>query len=255
MFRPDYEKFRQIVEDEVREPYFFDPWYNYKLESDEINGIYAEENLPRIPLVLQRQKPTWWPFWPILRIKDRRTTCIVRQGLRDIPQQVYIDIFPYDPVPPFVNEQQNRIFEASKLLLLATTMPWIVKQNLDKGTKFILPQEEIKKFIQLPFRKRALQYEKFMAENYFTPQYLSQFKIFYLDNNPELLFNTLDFENIRYAQFEKIQLPIPVGYDNILTTRYGNWHTPKIFSTPVTDYSADIPYSEYVEKSGFMNRK
>ena len=40
LFRPDYEKFRQIVVDEIRAPYFFDPWYNYKLESDEVNGVY-----------------------------------------------------------------------------------------------------------------------------------------------------------------------------------------------------------------------
>ena len=35
MLRPDYEKFRAIVESEIKPPYLADVWYNYRLEIDE----------------------------------------------------------------------------------------------------------------------------------------------------------------------------------------------------------------------------
>lgn len=253
LLRPDYEKFRQIISEEVRSPYFFVPWYNYRLESDEVNGIIDEAHFPRIPLDLQGRGPTWCPFWPILRLKDSRTTFIVRQGQKAIQQSVYIDIFPFDPVPPFKNEHQDTVFKASSLLFLATIMPWVVKKNISQGHKLVISHKELEKFMQLPFRKRALRWENFNADNFSNSKYVSQVRDLVVIMNPKLIVDVKSFDNMISAKFEKIKVPIPTGYDDILTACYGDWHKPKIFPSPATEYSADIPYREYADKSGFMN--
>ena len=111
----------------------------------------------------------------------------------------------------------------------------------------------MKKFIQQPFRKRALQWEKFNADNFSDSKYVSQIRDIVVIGNPKLIFKIEDFDNIIYVPFEKTRFPVPSGYDDILTAAYGDWHKPKIFNTPVSDYSMDIPYSEYSNKSGFMN--
>lgn len=252
MLRPDYEKFRKVVTEEIREPYFFDPWYNHKLESDEVNGIRNEENLPRIPIKLQQRLPFGWPFWPILRIKDSRTTYIARQGQRDMPQSIFLDIFPFDPVPPFANQKQATIFEAASLLFFATIVPWLIVQHINKNANFVIPKEELQKFIKMPFKARALRWEKFMGDNFFSSQYVSQIRNVRV-HNPKMIFNVKDFDDIVYVPFEKIQFPIPSGYDDILTASYGNWHEPQIFDPHYSDCSCDVPYKEYAQKSRFMN--
>ena len=35
-----------------------------------------------------------------------------------------------------------------------------------------------------------------------------------------------DLESTLYFKFERLMIPVPIGYHRILTTLYGNWHTP-----------------------------
>lgn len=86
MFRDDYERFQAIGPKEFREPYFF-----------------------QCPYTDRR-------IWPISKIRDSRTTGIQFQGLRDMHQGIFIDIFPLDSVPDGVNRSFTGVFEMERLL-------------------------------------------------------------------------------------------------------------------------------------------
>lgn len=60
------------------------------------------------------------------------------------------------------------------------------------------------------------------------------------------------FDRVLYHSFENIQLPIPVGYDNVLKTEYGNYmELPPADAREghdTTIFDADKPYTEYVNQ-------
>ena len=58
-----------------------------------------------------------------------------------------------------------------------------------------------------------------------------------------------NFNKVEYLPFEKIELPCPANYDEILTTDYGDWHKMIFTHSHAQIYSADIPYSEYFKNS------
>ena len=63
------------------------------------------------------------------------------------------------------------------------------------------------------------------------------------------------FNETIYLPFEMTELPVPIGYDEILTTYYGDWRTP------VNDgqkrlglvHSADIPWREFSNRIDMKN--
>ena len=57
------------------------------------------------------------------------------------------------------------------------------------------------------------------------------------------------FRGTIYLPFESIELPAPVGYEELLTACYGNWHKPILNKSNKLDSicSSDIPYREYAE--------
>ena len=59
MLRPDFEKFKRIAPQEIREPYFFDPWYNYKLESEK--DIFGSEEEKFQLVTLEQEKNCGMP--------------------------------------------------------------------------------------------------------------------------------------------------------------------------------------------------
>ena len=102
MLRPDYEKFKQAAATELNPNYFLDLYYNYRWE-----GESDEEDLP----IIERRSgfPIGCMF---LKIRDNRTTIISANTVRpNINNGIYIDIFPLDPVPPFVDEQHELHYE------------------------------------------------------------------------------------------------------------------------------------------------
>ena len=97
MFRPEYEKFRQIAAEEVKEPYFVDGWYDYLLESE---GATLEDVKGNVQFITNKQEKIfenrWLTQWPSIRLRDNRTTMIEMPDRNLINQGVWIDIFPLD---------------------------------------------------------------------------------------------------------------------------------------------------------------
>ena len=250
MFRPDYEKFQQIVWEEVKPPYFLDIWYNYRLESEgaslddpegDFQFITTNQQYNRNPDVFQM---------PHIKIRDSRTTMLEVPDRHFINQGIWIDIFPLDPVPPFTDEKQALIFEIAKTLLMATTSPHRLRYAMQYNQKFVLSYDELNKFLSLPYKERGKSFENFMIKNFFMSEYMRNFhNIYYFPKYKAV--KAKDFADVTYLPFEKIEIPVPGNYESILTDLYGDWRTPIQTHTHAKIYSADIPWEDYLHMMGF----
>lgn len=245
MLRPEYEKFKQVAAEEIKAPYFLDAWYDYRLEEDE-KTLQSESDLPFITRKDKDQHLGYWPFLPLLKIRDSRTSMIELPNRKNVNQGIWIDIFPMDPLPPFTDEKQATIFEAEGELLLATVFPKVIQDAMANNQKFCLNTDIVEKFLSMPYREKALTFENFMSEHFFSSEYVGQIRNHFLTRNFHK-YKTKKFEEkVIYLPFEKIKLPAPVDYDEHLKEMYGDWHKLVMQVSHSQNWSADIPYDEYL---------
>lgn len=223
MFRPDYEKFKQVAPLELKPEFYFDLWCNYVRE--------GEPNPNDYPTITNEQlaKYPWLPFSPFLKIRDKRTTFLKYPECENLIQSIWIDVFPLDPVPPFNNAEHQKIFERGEELRLAAL-------SLESDEK--------------PFHERALEYEQYLADNYFDSEYVCFITFYSLpEGKPVRIskpFARKFYETTVFLPFENLTLPAPGEYDKFLQNRYnGDWRTPVRTHSHAEVYSADISYKEY----------
>ncbi len=248
MLRPDYEKFKRIAPQEIKEPYFFDPWHNYKLESEQNKSAPGEENLQLVKLEQEKISSGWWPFWPMIKIRDNRTTMIQWPERRHVNQGIWIDIFPYDAAPPFDDKKQSGNFYVARELFLALTFPQSIKDAIQNQKKLVLPYKTLEEFMEkLTFRQKALKVEEFLSKIFPSAQRLTEFRDFVIKRN-NATYDPKDFADVTYLPFEKVKLPAPIGWENILTARYGDWRKMIFTHSHVFEYTTDIPCTQYLSK-------
>ena len=255
MLRPDYEKFKQVAPQEIKYPYFFDNWYNHRHESDE-----TADTETQFPLLTRAQEKSYFhmgsfPTFPIIKLRDSRTTMIEFTNKKNANQGIWIDIFPLDMAPPFKNKKDADNFEAAKELELATAYPTIILNTINANKKLLISYEELKKFIKLPFRQRGMEFDKFMLKIFSPTKNVDQIRLHRPNNDPAKLkpipYPFKDLEQIVYLPFEEIEIPVPAGWANCLKSQYGDWQRPVIYPSHTREffYSADIPYTEYYKRS------
>lgn len=245
MMRPDYEKFKRIALQEVRPPYFLDAWFNYKLESEENPDAPSNNNLQLVTRNQEENNPTWWyPFWPMLKLRDSRTSMIQWMDRPHINQGVWIDIFAFDPAPPFSERQQRINWQMAREMMLSIAFPNEMKNAIASGKRFVFSHGALQNYLGFTHRRRALSFENFMSKNYFDSSRIVDFRD-YVVARRGITYETKDFAEVVYLPFEKIEVPAPVGYENILAARYGDWR--KLIYTPshAKEYSVDMDYKEY----------
>ena len=251
MFRPDYEKFRKVIPSELGSQYSFYAWYNFRLESDENLKEPSDDKLPFISREQQEKYRTWSPFFPLLRIINNGTTMMGHDDRKNFFTGIFIDILCFDPVPPFTKQEQMDNYRAARELFFATTLSEQIKEALDNDRKFIVPKETLQKIISLPYQKRAQFWESSMGKMFSASERVYHLKHhFYREES--VSYATEDFEDTVFLPFEKIKIPCPVGYERVLSDKYGDWHKMMITHTHSSEYSTDIPYTEYYQKSGFV---
>ena len=249
MLRPDYEKFKQVAEKEIQYPYFLDNWYNHRLESDELLGIKSDNNLPLITFENQKKQWVGYPACTMMKLRDSRTTMIEFPDRVKVNQGIWIDIAPFDPIPPFSENEQSVVFEIAKTILMATIHPEFIINSLRNGRKFPIPQKELEYMLQLPYQTKGIIYDKFVLENFSKSSYVGFIDEHCYHLQSYVSFKTKFFDESIQMPFEKIQVPVSVDWDEMLTSQFGDWRTPKIFQTHnVSIYSADIPYDESYKK-------
>ena len=252
MLRPDYEKFRKVAPEELKYPYFFDPWYNYKFESEGASES-VNDNLQLVKLGQEQKiynRKVAWPCWPQLKIRDCRTSQIMWMERKHVNQGIFIDIFPLDPVPPFDKKVYANTFEVTKELFMATNYPRIIKKSLENNQRTLISRGELEKFLQLPFKQRALNFDKFTLKNFHESKYVGQIRRHCLGKS--IAYETDACKNTVYLPFEKITIPVLGDWEFSLTSQYGDWRKMSVKNPHALEYSANISYTEYYKNSALM---
>ena len=246
MLRPDYENFKRVVKQEIKDCYFVDAWHDYKFEDEE--KVLPDKSF--LQFVTKQQRKTYpdrWPFWVMMKIKDNRTTFIQYRDRPHVHQGIWVDIFPLDPVPPFSNAHQQKTFEIESLLFKTAISPAAAKKALQENKVLALDKNSVEQYIKLPHTKKALALDLFAYKNFAKSDFVGHIRGHILGEKP-LAFKWENFEEVVYMPFEEINLPVPRGYEDCLTTQYGDWHKPIIFESHAIAASADISYKDYFKE-------
>lgn len=252
MFRPDYERFKKVVKTEIKEQYFVDAWYDYKLEDEEPDILQDKNCLQVVKHDQRRDHPKWWPFWPMIKIRDSRTTMIQWASRPHVHQGIWIDIFPLDPVPPFSDKQQAKIFETERELFLAMVNPEAARQKLAENMDLIITRDEFEKFLDSRHAQKAAFIDSFALENFSSSaEFFAQTRKYCLAKSP-FNFQSKSYEKVIYLPFETMEIPAPDDYKDCLKRQYGvNWRKPVFYKSHTKIYSANISYKDYFEQVRF----
>ena len=246
MFRPDYMKFQSVIEDELKDhPYYSVwQWFNYRLETDEPSD-QTDMSLPLVSKEQQYKYPLWAPFFPIIKIMDDRTTAVNPDDRKNVYRSVFLDVFPLDMCPPFEDQKTATVFEMNRELLAATVLSEALKEAVESGAELLLQREDLLKILRLPYKQRARLFERTAAENFFQTPYVGYINKFLRPMKAYSL-NAKIYEDVVYLPFEKIEVPAPKGYEEYLSTVYGDWHKFVINHQHLREWSTEIPYAEYL---------
>ena len=237
MLRPDYDRFIEIASDELNKNYSLDIWYNYAC-----SGEPNPENFPVI-------KP---PGVAFLKIRDNNSIrCSLPVKRTDLNYGICIDIFPFDPVPIALDGKNDLIWRKAHELHQVVFKPDSISKLLKSNSATLNPTDELSRLIKLPFKQRALEYEKFLAESYVESKYVSYIpfyashlqKVNTVYKSPAFEFDW--FRDVCELPFEKITVPAPIEYERVLTARYGDWHKMIVTHSHVNFYSSDISSKEF----------
>lgn len=252
MLRPDYEKFKAVVKEEVKEPYFVDAWYDYKLEEEEPEVAQDKSFLQLVKHAQRQNAATWWPMWPMIKIKDSRTTFIQYLDRPHVHQGVFIDIFPFDPVPPFANKQSDTSFEIERELLFAMALPDVLKKACEENPSSIpLSREELESIFKLLHREKASTLDTFALENFSPSEFVGEVHDFTWHNKPRS-YPATSFETPVYLPFEKMEIPVPSDFERCLTTTFGDWRKIVFSPAHAKIYSADFSYKDFFNSVKFV---
>ena len=251
LFRPDYEKFKSVVEDELRYSVNYSAWhwYNHRLESDNEAAQHATSDLPFISKRYAENYPGASPFFPMIRLVDNRTTCFFSEEHTSIFYAIWIDIFCLDPCPPFEDKTLLRNFNMAKELFFATILPGKVKEAVDNNEKFLVTRDKMQTFLNLPFKMRAQQYEFFSLKHFTETPYVSEMA-YQTIRKRKRAYRSKGFDGVAYLPFETIEVPVPADYNSVLTDDFGDWHKIVVAKRHLSKYKVDVPYKEYFSKRG-----
>lgn len=250
MLRPDYEKFKEVIKTEIKEPYFVDAWHDYKLEEEEIT--LPDKSFLQLVKRDQREKhPLWWPFWPMIKLKDSRTTFIQYLNRPHVHQGIWIDVFPFDPVPPFSDEQRKMIYEIERELLFAIVLPAEIRKAMKMDNALLVEKEFLEKFLKLWHRQKVSALESFALEKFSSCEYVGEIREHCILKK-EVSYALNNFKEIVYLPFEKMNIPAPVGFEDCLTAKFGNWHKLVVNRSHALAHSADFSYKDFFENIHFI---
>ena len=222
MLRPDYDRFRKIAHDEFHYPILLDAYYDHEYPE----GTTGAGR---------------WPVFPLIKIRDERTMMLEHEKWKELPQGIWLDVSPFDSFPPFDNPKFNSDFEILKTLYSATFSPKSFAERLKKDEKFPVPKDQLQKFLDMPYKKRAQIFEDHCGRIFHGSKYLGNFL------NQSKKFERAWFEKIEWIPFEKSAIPIPSGYKEILKTYYPDYPEYKV-ARHIDIWSTDVSYKEYFEK-------
>ena len=229
MFRPDFQRFEEVARKEIHYPYFLDIWYEN--EFDEVN---ARDVINCVHI----------------HIHDERTTALHKDFDKGtgLHQGIMIDISPIDPFPIEQVESPEEyalharnygvIWDMFRACMMKKDMIEMMK---DPNQRFAIPRDQLEYYLNLPLKQRGEILEKHCLAYYYEGQYARNLIL-------GMVFATHWFRDIVYLPFEQTYVPCPIGYDELLTARYKNWHEFKIDESHLNFYSPDISYKDFFKQ-------
>lgn len=230
MFREDYDKLLVIATKEFEEPFFF-------------QDVYTDKKYPR----------------GHSQLRYNGTAAILPFDI-DAPfnQSIFIDIFVYDALPKNkrVLLQAMRKGEFYRRMLNRTVWGKLSFFHL-RGSLYNMIAKvyvALNGFVNVyeKLEKCYTHYDVKMTEVYSCP-------MFCINNAFEIQRKKEWFSETLYMPFEDLQMPVPVGYDEILTNQYGDYMTPvkapSMHGSVIFD--TERPYTEVLKdiKSGKIDIK
>ena len=197
MFREDYDKLVSIAQESFLPPFFFQTAYS--------------ESVP-------------YPRGHAQLRMDGTAAILPYDITQDFHQGIFIDIFPYDVVPEDPAEQRELITVSQRKLEMLSMYTY-------GHVSFLRPSS----FRDLHSIRRIINSHGFKHyfnefENLFRKYKITDHEsIASLSFNPDL--NRTQKLKIWYEKelllpFEDLLIPVPIGYDQILTKQYGDYMTP-----------------------------
>ena len=222
MLRPDYERFCKIAIEEIKEPFYWDNWHH--------TGRFLLYS----------------------KIRDSRTTAWEHDLPLEYHQGMFIDIFPLDDAPDGVQEGRGLI-SAVVELFIAMTQPDAMNNMIAKGQNR-LSESALRHFMTEKAVDKFADIETLLA-NHFGKSRQVNFTGYEMQGteNPWKAMPREAFQEVEYMPFEMIEVPVPAGYDEVLTRTYGDYH--KFVRGEAggcahlgTEMSPDISYIEYGQR-------
>ena len=218
MLRDDYDKLLNISQTEFTSPYFFQSGY-----SDEFPCGFSK-----------------------LR-KDGTAAILPSEIYKSFHQGIFIDIFCYDAIAEdetiFLSQKKEALFKLRELKMYCQS--YFSISNPKHNIKWLKARRRIK---QKGFAESFKEYEDiFRKVRIQDNKYISFIAFFYdlekFKRNKEWYNGTLFFP------FEDITIPIPIGYDAILTKQYGDYMRPAKVRTMHGSFevlNADYSYDTFL---------
>lgn len=228
MRREDYEKLCQVAEKEFNSPYFFQ---TYKTDRCYTRAFAKLVNI----------KTT--------AIQENKRSCGYKHK-----QGIYIDIFPLDNVCPnkfgeMLQEKKCSFYASQAVYSVYLSKGYkmskeTLRYKLEK-TLYFISQSLGLKFFNVDENMRKLE-ECCKKYNHRETKYSS--KLSFQPKNKKQWIESSYLSNLKYVDFEMIQMPIPPNYDIYLRQRYGNYMLPQntggyhghMF------FDTEKPYTEYI---------
>lgn len=183
-----------------------------------------------------------------IKISHSQTTLLTGENFKnEAPKGLLIDIFPLDVSFDDTKDSFFATNAVNELLGTIYNYPVII-EHVKKGGKTINDWSVIETLHGINDFDQQLEFVKIFAEGVFeysaNVDWIEQFvRKEKLMPQPKSCFR----ETI-YLPFETIELPAPVGYEEILTRCFDDWRKPVIDRRGKLGliHSADIPYKEFL---------
>lgn len=222
MFRDDYAKLQKIAPGEFKEPYSY-------------QDSYTSQSVP---------------IWNIAKIRDNRTTAIqFPNAPLEVNQGLFLDIFPIDDAPDG-QPSSEMLFEMKREIWMSIVEPDTMRKHLQKGTKFLLETDLLYDLLKLPAKERFKQFENFNLSNFGKSKNVGNFTdVLFYPERIRIPKERKYYANTIYLPFENMTVPVPIGYDKLLKSRYGDYNVFQKFSGAHNDIfiDPDTPYTYYMQ--------
>lgn len=227
MLREDYDKLMEIGPKEFKHPYF--------LQSFETDKGY------NVSVTRLRRSDT--TFLQPADILNRH-----RYNLG-----VFLDVFVYDNMP---SNNMNEISKIHNQCMNRYSAAMALSHHNWKRSNPVLSFMMFSRFVFYKFFYRT-SYNAFKQMDSISRQFKKGDYVSCVFTSFSLTFcrERKWLEETVYMPFESIMAPVPVGYDEVLRNRYGDYETPVIDeSAKFWFFDTDQSYKELIDKDGFYDK-